>query len=178
LAYLAFQCVAWYVSGNGILRHITFNLTVGILFAWLVVGADAQLSGLLAWFSGFRFVRFVGKISYGIYLTPVFFLKIFQSSAVAERFGTIPLWAQGLIAVVLSLCVPTLSWFLMESPLLKLKERVLEECDAAAVRVRPHDKILEACSRAPLERERARKIYRIGVVSVPAAGRRIAMPRA
>jgi peptidoglycan/LPS O-acetylase OafA/YrhL len=89
---------------------------------------------VLAWFSGFRFVRFVGKISYGIYLTHVFFLKIFQSSAVVERFGIIPLWAQGLIAVVLSLCIPTVSWFLLESPLLKLKERVLEGRDAVATR--------------------------------------------
>jgi peptidoglycan/LPS O-acetylase OafA/YrhL len=144
LACLAFQCVAWYVFGNGILRHITFNLTVGIFFAWLVVRADAELPGLLAWFSDFRFVRFVGKISYGIYLTHLFFLNIFQSSAVVERFGTIPLWAQGLIAVVLSLCVPTLSWFLMESPLLKLKERVLEARDAVAVRVTPRGKTLEA----------------------------------
>ncbi|MER8548153.1 acyltransferase [Mesorhizobium sp. M0854] len=131
LACLAFQCVASYVAGNGILRHLTFNLTVGIFFARLVVDADAELPGLLAWFSSFRFVRFVGKISYGIYLTHVFFLKIFQSSAVVERFGTIPLWAQGLIAIVLSLCVPTISWFLMESPLLRLKERVLEGRDAA-----------------------------------------------
>lgn len=135
LACLAFQVVAWYVAGNGILRHLTFNLTVGIFFAWLVVEADAELPGVLAWFSGFRFVRFVGKISYGIYLTHVFFLAIFQSSAVVERFGIIPLWAQGLIAVVLSLCIPTVSWFLLESPLLKLKERVLEGRDAVATRV-------------------------------------------
>ena len=95
-----------------------------------MVKADAELPGTLAWFSGFRFVRFVGKISYSIYLTHVFFLKIFQSGAVVERFGTIPLWAQALIAIVLSLFVPTVSWFLMESPLLKLKERVLEGRDA------------------------------------------------
>lgn len=144
LACLAFQCVAWYVAGNGILRHLTFNLTVGIFFAWLVVQADAELPGLLAWFSGFRFVRFIGKISYGIYLTHVFFLNIFQSSAVVERFGTIPLWAQGLIGIVLSLCVPTISWFLMESPLLKLKERVLNGRDPVAVQVMPHDITLQA----------------------------------
>ncbi len=29
LTCLAFQCVAWYVAGNGVLRHLTFNLTVG-----------------------------------------------------------------------------------------------------------------------------------------------------
>jgi peptidoglycan/LPS O-acetylase OafA/YrhL len=137
LACLAFQCVAWYAFGNGILRHITFNLTVGIFFAWLVVGADAELPGLLAWFSGFRFVRFVGKISYSIYLTHIFFLEIFHSSVVVDRFGTLPLWAQGLIAITLSLCVPTLSWYLMESPLLKLKERLLEGRDAVAVRITP-----------------------------------------
>ncbi|PBB16799.1 acyltransferase [Mesorhizobium sp. WSM4313] len=146
LMCLAFQCVAWYVAGNGVLRHLTFNLTVGIFFAWLVVKADAELPGTLAWFSGFRFVRFVGKISYSIYLTHVFFLKIFQSSAVVERFGTIPPWAQALIAIVLSLCVPTVSWFLMESPLLKLKERVLEGRDAVVVRVPPPDKTSQAPS--------------------------------
>ncbi len=141
LVCLAFQCLAWYVWGNGILRHVTFNLTVGIFFAWLVVQAAAELPGLLAWFSHYRFVRFVGKISYGIYLTHVFFLKIFHSSAVIERFGTIPLWAQGLIALVLSLCVPTVSWFLMESPLLKLKERVLEGKDTIAVRMGPRPSV-------------------------------------
>jgi peptidoglycan/LPS O-acetylase OafA/YrhL len=109
------------------------------LFAWLVVEADAGRPGMLGWFSGFRFVRFVGKISYGIYLTHVFFLKIFQSSAVVERFGTVPLWAQGLMAIVLSLCVPTVSWFLMESPLLKLKERLLDGPDTIAARVTAHD---------------------------------------
>jgi hypothetical protein len=62
LTCLAFQCVGWYVAGHGILRHLTFSLTVGIFFAWLVVDADAELPGLPAWFSGFRFVRFVGKI--------------------------------------------------------------------------------------------------------------------
>ena len=65
LACLLFQAVAWYFYGNGILRRLTFNLTVGIFFAWLVVEADAELPGMLAWFSGFRFVRFVGKTSYG-----------------------------------------------------------------------------------------------------------------
>jgi peptidoglycan/LPS O-acetylase OafA/YrhL len=150
LACLAFQSVAWNVAGNGILRHPTFNLTVGFFVACLVVGADAQLPGLLAWFSGFRFVRFVGKISYGIYLTHVFFLMIFQSSVFVERFGIIPLWAQALIAVVLSLCVPTVSWFLMESPLLKLKERVLEGRDAAvAIPITPRDKTLEARAAPP-----------------------------
>ena len=96
LACLLFQAVAWYFYGKGILRHLTFNLTVGIFFAWLVVEADAELPGMLALFSSFRFVRFVGKTSYGVYLTHVFFLKIFQSSAVVERFGIISLWTQGL----------------------------------------------------------------------------------
>ncbi|MER9228582.1 acyltransferase [Mesorhizobium sp. M0664] len=148
LACLAFQCVAWYVAGNGILRHLTFNLTVGVYFACLVVQADAERPGLLARFSGFRFVRFVGKISYGIYLTHLFFLKLFESSTVVEWFGTIPLWGQGLSAVVLSLCVPTVSWFLMESPLLKLKERVLDGREAVAVRMAPNDKTSQTPSRA------------------------------
>jgi peptidoglycan/LPS O-acetylase OafA/YrhL len=134
LACLAFQCLAWYLWGNGIVRHLSFNLTVGIFFAYLVVEADAGTPGLLAWFSDFGFVRFVGKISYGIYLTHVFFLKIFQSGAVVERFGTIPPWAQALTAIALSLCVPTISWFLLEAPLLRLKERVLEGRDALAAR--------------------------------------------
>jgi peptidoglycan/LPS O-acetylase OafA/YrhL len=126
LAGLVFQAVAWYLWGNGVIRHLTFSLTVGIFFAWLVVEADADRPGVLAWFSGFAFVRFIGKISYGIYLTHVFFLKIFQSAAVVDRFGVVPLWVQGLIAMALSLAVPTVSWFLMEAPLLRLKERMLE----------------------------------------------------
>jgi hypothetical protein len=42
------------------------KLTIAVgRFAWLVVEADAELPGMFAWFSGFRFVRFVGKTSYG-----------------------------------------------------------------------------------------------------------------
>jgi peptidoglycan/LPS O-acetylase OafA/YrhL len=134
LACLAFQCVAWYLWGNGVVRHLSFNLTVGIFFAYLVVEADAGPPGLLAWFSSFGFVRFVGKISYGIYLTHLFFLNIFQSSAVIERFGTVPPWMQALIAATLSLCVPAISWFLMEAPLLRLKDRILEGRDTIAAR--------------------------------------------
>ncbi|WP_352781269.1 hypothetical protein [Mesorhizobium sp. M0913] len=64
LACLLFQVMAWYFYGNGMLRHVTF---VGTFFAWVVLRADAGLPGLLAWFSGFAVVRFIGKISYGIY---------------------------------------------------------------------------------------------------------------
>ncbi|MER8974386.1 MULTISPECIES: acyltransferase [unclassified Mesorhizobium] len=142
LACLAFQCVAWYLAGDGILRHLTFNLTVGIFFAWLVVVADAGLPGLLAWFSGFAFVRFIGKISYGIYLTHAFFPRIFESSAVIERMGSVPVWAQGICVLVLSVAVPATSWYLMESPLLKLKERLLDG-GPALVRVRSKDKALK-----------------------------------
>jgi peptidoglycan/LPS O-acetylase OafA/YrhL len=142
LACLLFQAVAWYFYGNGILRHVTLNATVGTFFAWVVLRADAGLPGLLAWFSGFAFVRFIGKISYGIYLTHAFFPRIFESSAVIERMGSVPIWAQGICVLVLSVAVPATSWYLMESPLLKLKERLLDG-SPALVRVRSRDKALE-----------------------------------
>ncbi|RVB77904.1 MULTISPECIES: acyltransferase [unclassified Mesorhizobium] len=143
LACLLFQAVAWYFYGNGILRHVTFNASVGTFFAWVVLRADAGLPGLLAWFSGFAFVRFIGKISYGIYLTHAFFPRIFESSAVIERVGSGPIWAQGICVLVLSVAVPATSWYLMESPLLKLKERLLDE-SPALVQVRSKGKALKA----------------------------------
>ncbi|MBB4004411.1 acyltransferase family protein [Aurantimonas endophytica] len=123
---IVFQGVAWYLWGDGVVRHLTFNLSVGIFFAWLVARADADLQGPLAWFSNFSLIRFIGKISYGIYLTHVFFLGIFQSDTVISHLGVVPLWAQAVIAIALSLLVSTASWFLMESPLLRLKNRVQE----------------------------------------------------
>jgi peptidoglycan/LPS O-acetylase OafA/YrhL len=82
---------------GGALARSGFNLTVGIFFAWLVVEADAELPGMLAWFSSFRFVRFVGKTSYGIYLTHVFFLKIFSRARSSSDSESFPLWTQGLV---------------------------------------------------------------------------------
>jgi peptidoglycan/LPS O-acetylase OafA/YrhL len=126
LACFAFQGVAWALWGNGVVRHLTFNLTTGLFFAMLVLRADASLPGLLAHVSGFVFVRFVGKISYGIYLWHTFFPPIFTSQAYLEHFGRAPLWVLGLGSMALSLAVPALSWYLMEMPFLRFKERVLD----------------------------------------------------
>ncbi|ACL61611.1 acyltransferase family protein [Methylobacterium nodulans] len=126
VACFVFQGVAWYLWGNGVVRHLTFPLTTGIFFAMLVLRADADLPGLLAFFSGFAFVRFVGKISYGIYLTHAFFPEIFTSTLYVHHFGPAPLWVQGLGSIALSLLVPTLSWYLIEHPFLRFKERVLD----------------------------------------------------
>lgn len=112
------------------MRHLTFNLTTGIFFAWAVLRADQGRPGLLAWISAFSFVRLIGKISYGIYLTHAFFPQIFTSEMVIDRIGTAPLWAQGTVCLVLSVAVPALSWHLMESPLLRLKTRILDGGDS------------------------------------------------
>ena len=92
----------------------------------LVLRADAGRPGLLAFVSSFALVRFVGKISYGIYLWHTFFPPIFTSQVYVEHFGPAPLWVQGLGSVALSLAVPALSWYLIELPFLRLKERLLD----------------------------------------------------
>jgi peptidoglycan/LPS O-acetylase OafA/YrhL len=127
IASLLVQAVIWCVSSNGVARHLTFNLTVGLFFAWIVLRADAGLPGPLAWLSEYRFVRFVGKISYGIYLTHAFFPQIFESKLVLAQAGSVPIWAQGIVVILLSVAVPALSWFLMEAPILRLKDCLLNE---------------------------------------------------
>lgn len=123
MACIIFQSLAWYLWRNGIVQHITFNLTVGVFFAWAVLIADRGSPGILGWFGRFAFVRFVGKISYGIYLMHTFFVYIFQTDFVLSHFGIVPLPVQGVVCLLLSFCVPAISWMLIESPILRAKDR-------------------------------------------------------
>lgn len=97
---------------NGILRHVTFNASVWAFFGGGSFAGRCRVTGRASVVKRLAFVRFIGKISYGIYLTHAFFPRIFESSAVIERMGSALVWAQAICVLVLSVAV-----------LLKLKER-------------------------------------------------------
>jgi peptidoglycan/LPS O-acetylase OafA/YrhL len=91
--------------------------------------ASAALIGLVVLWSGsrlaaplrVRWLVYLGKISYGIYLYHLSAM-LFADRA-ANRFG-MPLWvSRGLVAPALTLGVAAASWKWLESPILRLKNR-------------------------------------------------------
>lgn len=121
---IIFQAIAWELWRNGVVQFLTFNLTVGVFFAWVVLQADRGAPGVLGFFSQFAAVRFVGKISYGIYLMHTFFPDLFHSDFVVSRVGDVPLPVQGVVCLLLSFAVPAVSWIVIEAPILRIKERI------------------------------------------------------
>jgi peptidoglycan/LPS O-acetylase OafA/YrhL len=122
---IIFQSIAWYLWGNGVVRHISFNMTCGIFFAWMILRANLGARDIIGWLSRFGLVRFIGKISYGMYLIHWVFPKIFLSSTIIALVGNVPLVIQGIVVLLLSFFVPAISWIIMESPILRLKDRLL-----------------------------------------------------
>lgn len=69
-------------------------------------------------------LRYVGRISYTLYLTHAFLLEFLRLPAIVARTGELPLPVLALASLVLSFAIATVSWFLFEQPLLRMAHRV------------------------------------------------------
>jgi peptidoglycan/LPS O-acetylase OafA/YrhL len=99
--------------------------TIAIAAAWLILAAtDQGAPGFFRKFLAWRPLVYCGRISYGIYLWhyPI-------SCALHERMGG---WRLFLATMATTLGVSSCSWFLLERPLLRLKERFAASPSAPA----------------------------------------------
>jgi len=98
---------------------------LGVLFAALLVraiaGRPVQYIFQLAW------LRWLGKVSYGVYVYHILFKPLFQW-VVARCFPSLgaegSLVALFFVATVGTLVIATMSFYMLESPFLKFKDRM------------------------------------------------------
>jgi peptidoglycan/LPS O-acetylase OafA/YrhL len=122
-AILSATCIAvailsWYVVGKtGPYRYYFNDLICAIPFAWLILHASIGFKGIVGAFFENKFVRYIGQISYGIYLTHNFMPQI------VEKFlGPMPKYQAAPIVLIATFVICTLSWFFIEKPILRLKK--------------------------------------------------------
>jgi peptidoglycan/LPS O-acetylase OafA/YrhL len=96
-----------------------------VTFAALIAAASKGISGPAGAILNFRIVRYVGRISYGIYLFHLFLYEV--TGAVLGRLS-LPLLRPGpgcfVVMSAMSIGAAALSWHFFEQPINRLKERL------------------------------------------------------
>jgi peptidoglycan/LPS O-acetylase OafA/YrhL len=119
---LALQLAIFYgTPANGVPRYLTFTLTTAMFFGWMVLCAARGFSGLLGVVAGHPAVRYVGRISYGIYIMHDFFPSLIWSPEVKGLIGDLSPPMVAITSLLLSLLVPSVSWYVLERPVLGLR---------------------------------------------------------
>lgn len=121
MAVVAFlnASLAWYiVSTKGMYRYYFNDMTCSVLFLWVIINAGVGFKGVLGWIFDNKALQYVGRISYGLYLTHNFVPDI-----LVKYFGVMPKIILGPASLGLSLLICALSWKFYEQPILRLKER-------------------------------------------------------
>jgi peptidoglycan/LPS O-acetylase OafA/YrhL len=100
------------------------NLLLSVAFGWIIFLVSNQISGSLGMVLNQSFLKYTGKISYGIYLYHLFVAQMI--SLILYKAGiTI---SNHMIGFLLFGCatfgVATASWFLIEKPIAGFKNRL------------------------------------------------------
>jgi peptidoglycan/LPS O-acetylase OafA/YrhL len=126
LAALLLELAIFYLCPiDGLARYLTFTLTSGVYLGWVVAAAARGISGPLRPVFSHPAVRYVGKISYTIYLTHAILPALLQLPAVVAVTGPLPLPAVAIASMLISVLVAGVSWFLLEWPVMQLTRHML-----------------------------------------------------
>ncbi len=122
--YLGLFTTGWVIvsvaRGNTPFDHWPYLLGVGT--GWFCYGCSGATTGPLHWFLESRLIRWVGKISYGLYLFhwPIYLLvtperlgRLIPGVEVVE--GNNLIW----LHLALTFAISTVSWYLIEQPILR-----------------------------------------------------------
>jgi peptidoglycan/LPS O-acetylase OafA/YrhL len=91
-----------------------------------VQSAAIGVTGFVGKIFNFRFLQFVGRISYGIYIyhKPVpYFLKILIGNE--RMYSILPAFAWVIISLLFTLIIASLSWYIIEKPISRIKEKFI-----------------------------------------------------
>ncbi len=105
----------WHARGTGTLGHVVLDLPAAAGFALVVVGLVAGPPGLLE----LRPVRWLGTVSYGLYLWHLPILYALREEGVLPRGALVAMVA----VLVPSLVMAALSWYGLERPVLRAGRR-------------------------------------------------------
>lgn len=115
--YMSWQFQSW------LMIHIRETLGV-LVFAGIIAFAKQNYGGPAAWILGNPIMRYLGRISYGIYLYHLFVMAFMYNFA-AWYFAVFKnrSWEHMFYAGFLTIALASLSWYLLEAPMNRLKHR-------------------------------------------------------
>ena len=124
IAYLLLSEHSWFRRGANTVAFNTFAyslniLILGGLFVWVVLSGDTWLNRILS----NKVLRGLGRISYMFYLLHLWVLVSMQ--------GYFRPVLAALVAFVVTAALATLSWFVVEKPILSLRTRVARAAPAS-----------------------------------------------
>jgi peptidoglycan/LPS O-acetylase OafA/YrhL len=101
---------------------VLFETCTGLFFCWVVSGASMGFRGPVGALLESRPMVYCGKISYGIYMYQPFAGSLVKRFCDKIGFNlTQPGWLDLLLVAVASILMASLSWYLLEAPINKLK---------------------------------------------------------
>ena len=110
------------VNGHGELGMVFSNVSLSMIYLWLVYAAAVGFGGILGRFLQLKPLTYIGKISYGIYVyhpfVPGMMLLVFER--LGWPYPTSP-WIGFAMLAFVTLIVSSISWYLFESPINNLK---------------------------------------------------------
>jgi peptidoglycan/LPS O-acetylase OafA/YrhL len=115
------------VAATGVWENfsrVLYDTSQAVIFAWVVQASVRPSSGIAGRLLGLRWLRYVGRISYGIYVyhpfRPALLAVLAASAGIA---GWLAGWRGFVAATAGALLVASLSWHLFEKPINDLKRR-------------------------------------------------------
>ncbi len=104
---------------SGVLMRFLFNVLSFWILGWSVV---FEYKGILKLILENKYVLYFGKISYGLYLYHFFVQHI--GNLICNKYGlSFSIEFKALVFILLSILIASLSWYLIENPINKLKNR-------------------------------------------------------
>jgi peptidoglycan/LPS O-acetylase OafA/YrhL len=105
-------------------KNALYFLLISISFGiWISIIVQGVRGGVLGYVLDNEILRYVGKISYGMYLFHMFIPNFYgiKFSDILEPFGVYIIFT---LRMILLIAISSFSWFLLERPLLRLKNIV------------------------------------------------------
>ena len=106
------------------LHHGVSDLAGSLLFVWLVDGAAHGFSGIGGAILRNPLLRYVGKISYGIYVYHFFVPYGLHRAGLKPMLDSVPWSVNVIIFTVVTIAISALSWHAFEAPINNLKRFV------------------------------------------------------
>lgn len=103
-------------GGHSHVRRYLNDIFCSVAFCWLILNAAIGFKGVVGAVFANGAVRFVGQISYGLYL-----VHNFIPGLVERYIGPMPKWQAAPLVLAITFAICIFSWFCIEKPVLKLK---------------------------------------------------------
>jgi peptidoglycan/LPS O-acetylase OafA/YrhL len=120
LGSLGVAIVLWAIFGShNVIRFFTNGALMAVVYGWVVLSAAIGFGGIVGRVLENRVAVYIGRISYGIYVT-----HNFMPSVVEALFGPLPKIVAAPIVLGLTFGVCALSYRFYEAPIRRLGDRL------------------------------------------------------